>query len=319
MLKDITNLATTVNDTFLRFPRYAVSDMSGNLVLPVFIFNARQAVLVEPDLTPPVLQNFTLDLENETVILYFSETINPDTFNMTTLVLQNRMMGASQTFMFTNSSSYERTNYSVITIRFSFSDLNALKALSDLGTSVDDTFISVVESTAEDRADISLVPISTQNALQASLVIQDATRPKLNSFEIDFNYGNLTLSFSEGVNISSLDLTAITFLNEPISDVTYNLTGGEPRGSTSDVIVIDLLKMDRDELTRLPLCSNINDCYLSHSTLLANDTMENQIIPINTTYPLAPADYVRDTRPTFLAQFEVLDLNMGIIVMVTQH
>ena len=32
MLKDITNLATAINNTFLRFPRFAVSDMAENLV-----------------------------------------------------------------------------------------------------------------------------------------------------------------------------------------------------------------------------------------------------------------------------------------------
>ena len=34
------------------------------------------------------------------------------------------------------------------------------------------TRISVIECTAEDRADISLVPISSQNTLQGSLMIQ---------------------------------------------------------------------------------------------------------------------------------------------------
>ena len=323
-LKDLTLLATEVNDTYLSFRPVLVRDMARNEIIPIGIHSARQATDVFPDVTRPELVAFNFFLEDSLLVLSFSETVNPDTINITDVVLQNANSNPTRTFQITSSSLYNRTDYSYVEIYLSLSDLNTIKSYYNLGTYVNDTFITIESTTAEDRNDNPVVPILSDNALKVTDFGFDMIRPSLVSFQIDFTYYNLTLSFTETVNVDTLNLSKITFMDAlpPNISNTYTLTGGVLRdnATSSDVLVIDFLKVDRDELTLLqPLCTGPSNCYLSHTDLLVNDTMENPVIPITSNEAILPIDYVFDMSSTFLTDFIEFDLDSGLLTILFEE
>ena len=309
-IKDITDLAALEGDTYLSFPIPFILDMNLNTVRTVQDSMAKQASTVFPDITQPTLVSFTLDLEDSSLLLSFSETINPDTFNITEITLHNNAaMEKYQQFQITPLSSYTRTDYSEVQINLNISDLNIIKSYYNLGTTREDTFISLTSNAAEDRNDNKIEAVA---ALMATSVGQDMIRPVLQYFDIDFTYENFTLYFSETVNITTFDVTQITFVHNH-TDVSYALTGGVLQNTIhDDILTISFTKEDRDNITRLPLCTQQYDCLLSFSSDLVMDAMENRVEPVSR-HP--PRVYVEDTSSTRLVSFTLLDFDSGVITI----
>lgn len=279
------------------------------------------ATAVFPDVTPPSLESFDLNLETGIIELSFSETVNPTTVNITDISLQNvrdARVTPPTVFRITSSSSYIRTVLSEIQVNLSLSDLNAIKSFYDLASELSNTFLTVLPSAVEDRSDNPLVPILPEAALPVTVFQGDRIRPRLVSFQVDLDSYNFTLSFTETVNITTLDLTQITFVDAPapFTGNNFTLSGGILRDDSapSDVLVIDFLKEDRDEIVRLPLlCTDSSNCFLSHTVDLVSDASGNTVEEIELTSALSPLLYTTDTSPTFVTEFVQFDLNMGIL------
>ena len=309
-IKDKTLLATNIDDTYLSFDRSFIVDMNMNSVTAIQMYKARQAFFVFEDETPPELVSFTLNLEESHMILSFSETINPSTFNITEIKLHNNAPSLTyQEFQITSQSNYERTDYSVVIIYLSLSDLNSIKSVYNLGTERENTYISFTPFMVEDRNDNKIEAV---NAFIAANVGQDMIRPELEYFEIDFTNANFTIYFSETVNVRTFDVTQITFVHNH-TDVSYTLTGGEPTNENHEAfITITFTKIDRDNITRLPLCNQKYDCLLSFTTSLVNDTMDNRV---RSRSMVIPRQYVGDTSSTYITSFDLLDFNSGTITI----
>ena len=325
-LKDLTELVTGVDDSFLSFTRTFVNDMAGNRIYMVRQDDARQAEFTFEDITRPQLERFDFFLNESLLVLYFSETVNPTNINITDITLQNAPNSPTRSFQITSSSSYLRTDYSIVEVRLNLSDLNTIKSYNNLGTYENDTYISILSTLAEDRNDNPVVPIIVNSALRVSEFRFDNIPPELVSFRIDFSYGNITLSFTETVNISSLDLTQIIILDQPTTELnvntSYNLTGGILQDVTTsrDVIEFELLKEDRDEITRLPdLCTGAENCYIAITEFLVTDTMDNPVVAIPHEVAQMPLEYVPDTISTFLTEFVEIDLDSGVLKLLFEE
>ena len=313
IVKDYTDLATSENDTVLALVQPAVRDMSDNDVVSVYRVFDTHPMTFFPDITSPELDDFNLDLNIGTLALSFSETINPANFNITSIVLQNSSMSSAPSFTVMPSSTYQRIGLSTILVNFSLSDLNAIKADENLATSPNNTFLVIDSLAAEDRNGNALVPILSNNSKPVTEFTNDSTLPYLVSFVIDFDNGNLTLSFSETVNTTSLDLTQVTLSNNPSAGVSYNLTGGMVAPEFTDVLRVNFLKVDRDEITRLHVCTRQEDCFISFSSLLVEDMSTNPVQPIELNDPQPVLAFIADQSSTTLVAFRLFDLNMGVI------
>ena len=310
-IKDITDLAVSSQTTVLSLMKQTIRDMSDNQVVNVHRVYDRHPKAFFEDLTRPELDKYNLDLNNGTLTLSFSETVNPDTINITDITLQNNKTNPSAVFTITETSSYVRTSYSVVVVNFSLSDLNAIKAFDNLSTGYTDTYLSIRSTAAEDRNDNQLVPIPSTSAVPANNITFDTTTPALVTFIIDFDNGNFTLSFTETINTTSVDLTSITLFRDPDdhSD-NYTLTGGIYDPAYTDVLHVIFLKADRDEITRLPLCRNQTTCYISFSSSFASDMSSNPINPVSTHQT---DQFIPDTTSTTFEDFVLLDLDNGMI------
>ena len=122
------------------------------------------------------------------------------------------------------------TNSDTIRIGILNADFMMINTISNLGTFTNNTFLSVPRSAFSDTSGNMVVRIPSDNALQASAVTGDTTAPILRGFEFRLDRDIITLSFSEAVNIDTLDPTQITvhsMQNASAGGVSRQLTGGE--------------------------------------------------------------------------------------------
>ena len=165
-----------------------------------------------PDITPPQLVNFVLDLDGSGILwLTFSETVDADTFNSTLVTLQNAHQRSNNPLThFSLSSESRNFAYDLSMQRWSLSksDLDKIKRLFLLATNVNNTFISILTGSIEDVFGNPVTGIRETDGLMADNVIPDTLPPTLTSYSLNLTTEELILTFSETVNASSLMITA---------------------------------------------------------------------------------------------------------------
>ena len=322
-LKDRIDLATNVNDTFLSFSHLALADMGRNYIIERTTSDALPVTEVIPDVTNPTLDQFVLNLENATLTLYFSETVDINTFNVTEIALQNATDDDTTSFAISASSNFTRTEFSVILIDLSWDDINAIKAIITLATTRNDTFLTATRNTVQDKNYNLLVPHTRNEALRAFEVIPDTISPQLLRFSVNFTDGRVVLYFSESIDITTLDLREITFISQAnfINSTNFTLTQGDDITSfNTPTVTFTLSVTDKNEIARLRnLCTEESDCLLTFSSALVNDTSGNSVNPITSAMPRTADPYVPDLNPTGLDFFQLLDLDDGRLTLIFEE
>ena len=287
--RTIANEAVT---TWLVFPSTLIYDMN---MQPVDErINGLNAAAVDnyvDDTTPPQLVSYSLNLTSGEISFVFTETVNvEDTLNQLQLTLQNNMrinrdVDGFNFYSLTSSSVSLDVNGPEFTIILSIEDLNAIKQRPDLGTIVNNTFISYSTRFISDMVGNMVVNIPSTRATQASTVAPDEIRPVLNFFDFDLNTEIITLYFSETVDLSTFDLTEFTLVDGPspsgVASTSYRLTGGSIRSLDSAAVQVRLITPDINNIKRLfTLATDMNNTYLSLTRAALTDMSGLLVVPI---------------------------------------
>jgi len=175
-LKKIKNVATGKSDSWIVITDDSVADLATNpnKLMPIvdtFAFkDAMSTKKFTSDSTNPVLESFSLDLTASTLTLFFSETVEVSTLDLTQIYIHGttesgesvRLVNADGEGMMTRDApshpfktldmlisgnqDASDTNEPFVVIALGFADLNSLKERENTATSDKDTFISVVET-----------------------------------------------------------------------------------------------------------------------------------------------------------------------------
>lgn len=303
-------LGTLTENTFLTITDLAITDMIGNPVNPIESEFGLKALKVIPDMIQPELESFDLDMDQGTMTLTFSETVNTSTLDVSQIVLLNNY---SQMYILTEESSYSISPYwTIITIVIGATDLNAIKYRNSLAISNETTFLELSIYTIKDTSNNSVVGVDVP--LQVRVFTPDQTSPSLVSFELDLSLDILTLTFNETIDASSIDPTQLTLLDNS-TFIAYNLTGGEnvPLLSNGTVLMLKLNFVDRNAIKlNTDLATSINDTFIAITSLFIRDMNGNAISPIDTTQPLQADDFTPDYTPPYLLKYE-LDMNSPLL------
>lgn len=168
------------------------------------------------------------------------------------------------------------------------SDANRIKKLSAImGTKQSDSFITIGDHLVSDMAENPIVARNNGNAHPIDEFTADTTPPQLLRFSINLDKeGDIVMTFDETVSGSSVNPSEITLRDSQNPDnfnSNHTLTGAFGSGRTiyeagqnfshedSDIITIGFLKVDLDEVKRLPLCSENDNCFLIHTEYLVDD------------------------------------------------
>jgi hypothetical protein len=204
--------------TFIIISNATIQDMAGNRVEPI----GRSSPLqirgggFTPDTTPPRLatgNEFSLDLNTDTLILNFDETIDFETVDLTKIsVLARPNASATESFIFTGPNylmspqSFEDLQTSVRVLLLS-EDLNKIKQKTGLAVTDATTVLSLSRNAIFDTADVAngIEEVASSTGVShANDHVEDGIPPVLLSFVLDLNRGEIELEFSETVDSSTL-------------------------------------------------------------------------------------------------------------------
>ncbi|KAL5489583.1 hypothetical protein EMCRGX_G018693 [Ephydatia muelleri] len=300
-IKSTNGLATSANSTYLSNLYGAVADTSGNLI------NLRltgvQVKNYSPDISNPILQMFVLDLNTATLVLNFSKAVNSSSLNSAGISLQNSRQGTLSVSL--TGGTVVMYSGTTLTLALSSQDTNTIKLTNGLGTSTQNTFLSVTNTTVQDTFGNAILAIPSSNALMASNVTADRSPPSLNNFAVDLNQGLLNLTFSEPVNTTSLNFTSIMLSGV---GATMTLSAGTVIQSTGTVVVVMLSRGDLNIIKlaqqNFALCSSMFTCGLSLTQYAATDIAGNDITPVSPA--VYPTSVIPDTTPPRLESFDAI-------------
>ena len=158
-------LAVTRETTYIQVAGGLVTDTSGNPSGPV---TGLQAANFTADVTRPHLLMFTLDLSLSELNLTFSEPVDVDTFNITSLTLQSGPGTMSTMYTVTGGTVRELGSVTSLQLTLSGNDAGALQTLPELATDLNNTYISFPAELVADNNGNQVSPVSPEHPLQVS-------------------------------------------------------------------------------------------------------------------------------------------------------
>ena len=316
-IKRLANLFVSLETSYLRFLSAAVEDMNGNAISALNISQAFLATTIIEDETSPDLISFDLDINARQIILTFSETVAVSTFDPTQITLENLGFGMSTLNYTLTSGSVLNPDGPVLVFQLQLMDSNIIKALGDLATNMDNTFISLMSQAVEDTNGNPVTPVLPSDALQVTSSTPDTTSPVLLSYTLNLTAGDLHFLFDETVDSGSFEPTSLQLSSDQSgSSDSYNLTGGTAilQDFTSIALAISEEDLNVIKLNN-NLATSLSNTFLSFDASLVADTSGNTIMPIPSNSGLQPVSFTEDVVSPSLVSFE-LDLNAGILQLV---
>ena len=221
-IKLLDEIGNTENDTYILLQPFTVLDTSGNELLQVPISSAIRASVIVQDATNPELTSFTLDLDTGILQLLFSEVVLVASLDLTQFTLLDSRLPAANIPL--TSMMLNITDSDVIDVMLSDSDLNMIKANPFIGTDENSTYLTITTMAVTDFSRNPVIAINVSSALQASNVTADITPPSLTNYTLDLGMATLTLTFSEIVNASTINVSQIIIQDSPTTpNVSYSL------------------------------------------------------------------------------------------------
>ena len=313
-LKANTQLAAIANNTYVNIREGITTDPALNLVADISLDSSLKVSRFIPDNTQPQLINFSIVLDDALLALTFSETILASSFDPTGIILQNNESNPSSSYMLSDAS-FNPINDPVLKLNLSQYDINVIRSISDLATSLDNTFIAISSDTLTDTSSNQVESIPQDDALQAGAVDIDVANPVLLSFDFDVDSGLLTLVFDEYVNITSLDVTEILLMDSLTANATYSLTGASSVEIETTTVTITLTSDDLNAIKLLPLCTVSTDCYISISNTTVFDAVGLSVVPVSPANAFTPTNYTTDRTKPVIVSFATLNLETGVLVL----
>ena len=319
-LKRSSNIATSEYNTFLSINGTFARDTNGNDNVQILWTNPLQVSTFIEDTTPIRVISFTLDMDRGRLMMYFDDAVSVGRLNVSVITLQStrcRIPMESYTLNPNSSYGYSSSDFSAY-VNFGTEDLNRLKQIRRLATSAENTYLTVTSSLVGDTRCNSLVPVTDCQALQVELFIVDTTVPTLLSWSLNMDVGQVSMSFSETVDVLTFDSTSIRVSRSPC-DAGYRLSGSIrvlPVSMSANISIT--LQLSDDDLNNIKQdnrlgISNLTS-FLKMDQTTITDMNSNQVRSIATgTCSAFPVDtYTSDQTGPTLVSF-ALDMNTGLL------
>lgn len=320
------SVATVLANTYLSMEPRTITDLSYDKNMAQVISNAaaQLAFSYMPDVSPPEIDTFSLDLDANVLTIEFSEPVLVSTF------VPNRLVVNSASVFGAGSVSYQLTGgdvhptllaaSAVISFTLTNEDVTFLEVNSSIATGRSDTYLSAFPGLADDtngRTSVALSPVPVGN------FTADASAPLVVSFELDMNSGELTVTFDDAVIGSTVDVSAITLqstrFRQPME--WHTLSQDSSYSSVENGFVVSVF-LGIDDLNRVKqirrLCTNQTNSYITVAATIADDPNGVDTVAITDGKSLQASRFAPDvTRPS--VESWALDMNTGqIILMFTE-
>ena len=302
-LQQLPGIATTINNTYLSVGTGAAVDAAGNSVVAIPEEEAIQASRFTPDILPPQITEFDINMNQGILVLRADEPIDEQSFNASAFTLQNRAVIPSASHSLSTSALNRLSDFSVLTVGISQTDLNALK-VNGICTTRSVCFLIYGDGAIADTFGEEAVNITT--GLSPSQFTADTGNPSLVTFtEFNRALGTITLTFSEPIIISTFNPSGVTLqsLTTGSADIsTFTITGGIASTENVATVVIELSDEDMAAIRLNPfLCTSRGNCYITLTSSSFTDIAGNPLVA--ETVGQLTARFVLDDVPPMLTNF----------------
>ena len=324
-------LAIDPTSTFISVVTEGIYDYTGvNGVVPIATSSPLQVDVFTADGVDPELVAFGLNMTSGVLTLSYSETVDAVHVAPTSFSLQGGATGIG-TRITLGGGEISSVDDTVTFITITHDDMNLIKQDITIATSNDSTFLTFPSDAVRDTTGNRIVAVPVNNAIQASLFSPDVISPEVVSFGLNMNSGVLTISFSETVDGSSVQVEHIAM--QSVADVnaddesgsgdgssgdqpsSVRLTTSTPASVFSDSIAITLSLTDLNELKRVEgLCTGTDDTYMAMGSNCLVDMNTNSIVQVDNTAAMQASAVVVDETDPVLAS-AALNMNAKTLTL----
>lgn len=234
-IKSDSDICTNFENCYVYLSMNAFLDFNRNpLNAPTTSFSV---TIFVPDIQPPSLVSFDLDLTTGRVALFFDEPVQESSLDLTQWFVRNTDMTSFTTLGSGINPEYQSFNTILtITLPLSSTDLNRIKLFNSMGS----VSMYLTSQAISDTNENAITPISSSNALLVSTLRSDIREPELLSFSPrPLEENRIIFSFDEFVNSSSWNGGVLTLtLRPPEGSFSYTLSEGMPASSDASSEII---------------------------------------------------------------------------------
>ena len=303
-------LAIMDTNTYIALEAGTVQDTSSNPSVEIPTTDALQISSLTVDQTNPTLNIFDFDLNLGILTLVFSESINVTSFDTMQITLQNAPSSPSATHTLRGGLVSQRSS-TTVDIDLLVTDLNDIKATTNLASIRSDVYLSITSATVKDTNNNYVDAIPMNNAILVSAFVSDTSGPTIQGFDLDYNSGVFTLYFDETIDLSTFDASALLFQSgsspSPTSvhtlESSFNLDNGLLTFTRVQLSVGDL-----NELKRLRICTTSFTCFISSSDELVQDVATNSNEALTA---LTLGSYIQDMTDPLVNSYAEFDHDSG--------
>ena len=306
-------------DTFLSMIASTLKDtaFTGRQVTAIPKTAAKQVQTYTADTGAPTVSSFHLDLANDQLLLTFSEPVRGSSTSLTTanlkqITLQNKASSPTASVVLTGGTVVTTTNGTkTVTITLLDADVRSLKTSSILGTSTTDTFFAATANFITDMAGVGNGAVA---AFAAAKVTADTTLPRLVSWTLDVNSGQMSLTFDDVMNATNFDGSAFTIQDAKTRTTSAALTATTTTSSADGHVIVatlsgaDLLKVKET----VGLARNRSTSFLTMSASAIDDTEGNDVVAVTDGKGVQASTYTPDNTPPAVSTYS-LDLSRGFL------
>ena len=313
-IKLLTFLATSTADSFLLIRSGFGRDTMNN-PFNSSLNGAVQAATFTADSTPPMVESFDLfSDDNGSMIVSFNEPINFGSVDVTLITL---IAGPNSPLTFTlTDGMYSDPTGSRQTLLFTISqsDLASIRLVNGLADNRDTTYLVLGANMCRDlAAGNQILQIPNSSPIQVGMYVEDTGAASLQAFSLDMNFGSLTLTFNDIIDIATVNVGNLTIQNNSASaSNSYSLTGSRMMSLTSsNLITIDLSYTDWNALrTNLYLATSRANSFISFPSSFARTVGDVALLGILPTSAQGASTYLPDTQRLQLSLVRI-DFNNG--------
>ena len=310
ILKNTVGVADSNTTTYIALPVGSIRDIAGNEIEDALIMVSTFVM----DTTPPQILTFDIDFETMVITLTFDEPVNASTLDVRHMSLVNmQAFFPALAFSFTGFADVTTQNYNTnLSFALIEDDRNALQTIAGLAEDSTNTFLSVDPEALLDNSGNMVQRIPAWQALVTQMFGNDTVNPELLAFFLNLNTLNLTLVFSETVDASTFNFSAVYLSSGTPGEVLYLTETTQPTGLAS-VLRLRLATGDFNRLVLSPVCSSNITCFISVRMGAVLDTVG---LPVMARNDVPVSEWYQDmTRPK-LASFRRFDAVNGTITVV---
>jgi len=290
----------------------AFDDIAGNNIIPL----SELLCNFLPDTSPPNISSFIIDLNSNLLKLTFTELVLTNHFSTSGF----RITNAAGTIMFSlNDSTLLDSNnlpandvLRIAVISFGSKSLTRIKTDSDVGTTLNNTFLLVNDNSF---FDLNANGYFSSGPIAAATIIEDTSRATVIGFSLDMNIGQVVLTFNDVVKVSSWWYNSgysscsneMFIQSAPLTNSRTPIRG-YVRNSDSNINIVEMASGYLNSLKyqlHNGVATNINSTYLTIQADAIDDIHGVHIIAITNGNGIMANNYIRDREPPRLRYFDL--------------